>query len=178
MFPLMLFAQSRGDTINVLKPVKQLSVRLVDNYPQQAQWYNSAFVKLKNILEKDYGPDGLARGLQNKNISHDETTLLCSYAEILSDQAYTLLFSAEFSDAEQLACSAIDIDSSLVVAHINLATALLLQGKHAEAETIYCQYKDELGYLILDDLRQLAEAGVIPREIEEKVTKIKQSISE
>ena len=60
----------------------------------------------------------------------------------------------------------------------NLAAALLFQGKYAEAEKIYRQYKDEQKDSFLDDFKQFAEAGVIPKEYEVDVEKIKKILME
>ena len=59
----------------------------------------------------------------------------------------------------------------------NLAAALLFQGKYAEAEQVYRQYKEELKESFLNDFKQFAEVGVIPKEYEADVEKIKQILN-
>lgn len=52
------------------------------------------------------------------------------------------------------------------------------KGKTTEAEQIYRQYKTELKDSFLDDFKQFAEAGVIPKECEADVEKIKRMLEE
>lgn len=59
-----------------------------------------------------------------------------------------------------------------------LATALLFQGKFAEAEKIYRQQKYELKDIFLDDFKLFDEAGVIPEGREQDVERIKQLLNE
>jgi hypothetical protein len=47
-----------------------------------------------------------------------------------------------------------------------------------EAEKIYRQYKDELKDSFLDDFKQFAEAGVIPKERDADVERIKKMLGE
>ena len=70
------------------------------------------------------------------------------------------------------------VDSTQHWIATNLAAALLFQGKYAEAEKIYRQYKDELKDSFLDDFKQFAEAGVIPKEREADVERIKKMLGE
>ena len=70
------------------------------------------------------------------------------------------------------------VDSTQHWIAANLAHALLFQGKYAEAEKIYREYKSELKDSFLDDFRQFAEAGVIPKEREADVERIKRMLNE
>ena len=84
----------------------------------------------------------------------------------------------QYAESEQLAREGLAVDSTRHIIFTNLAAALLFQGKYTEAEKIYRQYMDELKDGFLDDFRQFAEAGVIPKECEADVEKIKQILNE
>ena len=60
----------------------------------------------------------------------------------------------------------------------NLAALYRQNQQLTEAETIYRQFKDKLKEGFLDDFKQYAEAGVIPKEYEEDVEKIKKMLNE
>ncbi len=96
----------------------------------------------------------------------------------LGNLSFIVLFLKNFADAEKYAYEGIAVDSTQHWISGNLAAALLFQGRYAEAEIIYRQYKDELKDEFLDDFRQFAEAGVIPKEREDDVEKIKQILNE
>ena len=83
-----------------------------------------------------------------------------------------------YPEAEQLAREGLSIDSTKIFIYTNLAAALLFQGKYTESEQIYRQYKSELKESFLDDFKQFAEAGVIPKEYEADVEKIKKMLNE
>ena len=101
-----------------------------------------------------------------------------NYAEVLGRQAYIAIFQQYFTEAEQLAREGITIDSTKHRIVRSFAAALLFQGKYAEAESIYRQYKAELKESFLEDFNQFAEAGVIPPECEADVEKIKRILND
>ena len=84
----------------------------------------------------------------------------------------------KYSEAEKYAKEALSFLPPQPLLYSNLAPALLFQGKYAEAENIYRQYKDELKDTFLDDFMQFSEAGVIPKEREADVEKIKKTLNE
>ena len=92
--------------------------------------------------------------------------------------AFNKMFLQQFAEAEALVRQAITLDTTQSVFRTTLAVSLLFQGKYAEAEQIYRQYKSELKDSFLGDLKQFAEAGVIPKEREEDVEKIKKLLEE
>lgn len=96
----------------------------------------------------------------------------------LGNLSFTVIFLKKYSDAEQYARKGLKIDSTKHWIAANLAAALLLQGQYFEAEPIYRQYKDELKDSFLDDFDQFKAAGVIPKECEEDVEKIKRMLEE
>ena len=101
-----------------------------------------------------------------------------TYTSLIGGQSFHAIFIKKYSEAEQLAREGLAIDSTQHWIASNLAASLLLQGRYNEAEPIYRQYKDELKEGLLDDFEQFKAAGVIPKEREEDVEKIKQMLEE
>ena len=60
----------------------------------------------------------------------------------------------------------------------NLAALYRQNQQLTEAETIYRQFKDKLKEGFLDDFKRWAEVGVIPKEYEADVEKIKKMLNE
>ena len=100
------------------------------------------------------------------------------YAENLGVQSIYGLFLKQFAESEQYAREGFAVDPTKHWIAANLAHALLFQGKYAEAEKIYREYKAELKDSFLGDFRQFAEAGVIPKEREADVERIKRMLNE
>lgn len=101
------------------------------------------------------------------------------YAAItLGGSSFNAFFLEKYPEAEQLARKGLELDSTQHWIASNLAAAILLQGRYAEAESIYRQYKDELKDGFLDDFEKFKAAGVIPKEREEDVEKIKRILEE
>ena len=86
----------------------------------------------------------------------------------------------EFEQSEQYVRKALQLDSSNVTSKSNLAHALLFQNRYSEAEEIYkelSQPNAETGRapsLLLSDLDELEQSGVIPEERKEDVAKIRE----
>ena len=101
-----------------------------------------------------------------------------NYAELLNDifvsQSFYSIFEKQYTEAEIYSKEALEVDSTKHVAYSNLAAALLFQGKFQEAEKIYRQYKSEMKEDFLSDFEEFSKAGVIPKNREEDVEKIKQ----
>ena len=93
---------------------------------------------------------------------------------ILVSQSFYSIFEKQYIEAENYSKEALEVDSTKHVAYSNLAAALLFQGKYQEAEKIYRQYKSELKEGFLSDFEDFSKAGVIPKNREEDVEKIKQ----
>ena len=100
------------------------------------------------------------------------------YSWRLGNQSYMSIFMNQYQEAELLAREGLTIDSTQHWIATNLAAALLFQGKYVEAEKIYHQYKNEEKESFLDDFKQFSEAGVIPKEREADVEKIKRMLEE
>ena len=101
-----------------------------------------------------------------------------NYTELLNDilvsQSFYSIFEKQYVEAEIYSKEALEVDSTKHVAYSNLAAALLFLGKYQEAEKIYRQYKSEMKEDFLSDFEEFSKAGVIPKNREEDVEKIKQ----
>ena len=99
-------------------------------------------------------------------------------ASTLGCVSYTRLFLKKYAEAEHDAREGLKLDSTQQWIATPLAPALLFRGKYDEAEKIYRQYKNEEKDIFLEDLKKFAEAGVIPKEYEADVEKIKKMLIE
>ena len=93
---------------------------------------------------------------------------------ILVNQSFYAIFEKQYAEAETYSKEALEVDSTNHIAYSNLAAALLFQGKYLEAEKIYSQYKSELKEGFLSDFEEFSKTGVIPKNREGDVEKIKQ----
>lgn len=93
---------------------------------------------------------------------------------ILVNQSFYAIFEKQYAEAETYSKEALEVDSTNHIAYSNLAAALLFQGKYLEAEKIYSQYKSELKEGFLSDFDEFSKTGVIPKNREGDVEKIKQ----
>lgn len=125
-------------------------------YSQAYQCYKQNILLLKTLC------------LSNKSKS---TKLLNS---ILVSLSFYAIFEKQYAESETYSIEALKVDSTKHIAYGNLAAALLFQGKYQEAEKIYSQYKSELKEDFLSDFEEFSKAGVIPKNREEDVEKIKQ----
>ena len=105
-----------------------------------------------------------------------------NYAElmngILVSQSFYSIFEKQYAEAEAYSKEALEVDSTKHFSYGNLAPALLFQGKYQEAEKIYRLYKFELKEGFLSDFEEFTKAGVIPKNREEDVEKIKKILEE
>lgn len=105
-----------------------------------------------------------------------------NYAELLNailiSQSFYSIFEKQYAEAEAYSKEALEVDSTKHIAYSNLAAALLFQGKYQEAEKIYRQYKPELKEGFLSDFEEFTKAGMIPKNREEDVEKIKKILEE
>ena len=127
-----------------------------EKYSQAYQCFKRNIPLLKTIYRSD---------------KNNYTELLKS---ILVSQSFFAIFEKQYIEAENYSKEALEVDSTKHVAYRNLAAALLFQGKYQEAEKIYRQYKSELKEGFLSDFEEFSKAGVIPKNREEDVEKIKQ----
>ena len=105
-----------------------------------------------------------------------------NYAKLMNSVLVNLSFCSisekQYAEAEAYSKEALDVDSTKHFAYGNQAAALLFQGKYQEAEKIYRQYKSELKEGFLSDFEEFTKAGVIPKNREEDVEKIKKILEE
>ena len=92
--------------------------------------------------------------------------------------SYVSILTKQFTLAETYSKEALEVDSTKHIVYSNLAAALLFQGKFQEAEKIYRQYKSELKEVFISDFEEFTKAGVIPKNREEDVEKIKKMLKE
>ena len=158
--------------------------RLSKTNPAQQQWYESSlnYLSLLYPVENNYLAAYKANQewlpIMRKQYEADMESQHNNYAGRLGSQSFYAIFAKQYAEAELYANEGLVVDSTQHFIYSNLAASLLFQGKYAEAETIYRQYKDELKDGILDDFKQFAEAGVIPEERKEDVERIKQMLNE
>ncbi len=106
----------------------------------------------------------------------DESSYSSFMISIIGDLSYELLFINQFEEAEKDARFVLKNAPQEHWVATNLAAALLLQGKYKEAETVYCQYKDEKNKEMLEDLKSLEEAGIITDKHKKEVDKIRKML--
>ena len=138
---------------------------LADVLAQKGQWK----------VAKKFAEDAIAsfRSMAKVNESYNYNV-----AGLLGSLSYYSVFMGNYKEAEQYAREGLSTDSTLHFIASNLALALLFQGRCSEAKQIYLQYKKELKDEFLNDFKQLAEAGVIPKEREDDVKMIKRILNE
>ena len=149
--------------INYIADYKSALANIYD----QMQQYKLCENELKGALE-------IGRSLAKDNPQNYNSVL----AGTLGSIAYCEIFIKKYYAAEQYASEGISVDSTQTWIYTNLAAALLFQGKYSEAEQIYREYKSELKRDFLNDFNQFERTGVIPKEYEEDVEKIKHILNE
>jgi tetratricopeptide (TPR) repeat protein len=164
-------------SLGISRKAAKKNPALQNNYVGSLYWLSLLYSETKNYpaiyaINQEWLP--ILKGMYENN----PDGLKSNYVSTLGNQAFYAIFMKQFIEAEQYAREAIAIDSTKHIFYTNLAAALLFQGKYGEAEEIYRQYKDELKDGFLDDLKQFAEAGVIPKECEADVEKIKKLLEE
>ena len=92
---------------------------------------------------------------------------------IYTNMSFNSNLLGKFEEAERYALEAIKTDSTKHRAYTNLAAALLFQGKTAEAEKLYRQFKSEFKDSFLSDFAEYERLGVIPEERKMDVERIK-----
>ena len=150
----------------------------------QRQWYIWSLICLNKLYSAvnnytaAYKTNQELITLKREDYNADPEGVRSDLASILSDQSLYATLLQRFSEGERFAREGLNVDSTQHAINTKFALSLLLQGKYAEAEAIYRQYKDELKDSFLDDFKQFNEAGVIPKECEADVEKIKRLLNE
>ena len=158
--------------------------RLAQNNPVQQEFYEISLYSLSMLY---LAVDNYTSACQinqewlpvlKKKYEEDKDGLRKDYAEALGNQSFYVLFMKKYTEAERYAREGLMVDSTMHWIVSNLASALLFQGKYAEAEILYRQYKDELREGVLEDFKRFAEAEIIPKKYEADVEKIKKMLNE
>ncbi|MCR5851223.1 MAG: tetratricopeptide repeat protein [Bacteroidaceae bacterium] len=158
--------------------------RISQANPAKAQWYEVVLCNLSELYStvedylKAYHLNQECLPIMKKKYEADQESQRSDYADYLGSHSCCCVFTKQYAEAEQYAREGLAIDSTKHFIYSNLAAALLFQGKYEEAEQIYCQYKEELKDSFLDDFKQFAKVGVIPKEREADVERIKRLIKE
>jgi len=181
---LLIEKEHYTDAIQSFEEALEMYRKLaIEDFSQQEYFFNSLYYLSQLYAETN-------NHLRNYEIQHELLPLLKemyeknadnvrnTYATTLGSQSFNAIFMRKYAEAEQLAREGLAVDSTQHWITTNLAHALLMQGRYSEAEVIYRQYKDELKEGLLDDFEQFKAAGVIPKEREADVEKIKRMLEE
>ena len=181
---LNLKQKEYAEAIPMFEKALDIYRRLAEKNLAQQQWYVGSLYFL-STLYPTVGNNTSAYFINQeflpyllKRYEEDKDALRHVYARTLGGQSFYALFMNKFVDAEKYAREGLGVDSTQHFIYTNLAAALLFQGKYAEAEAIYQQYKDEMKNSFLDDIRRFAEAEIIPKRYEADVEKIKKMLNE
>ena len=172
------------EAILSLEEALKLYRRIAQVNPEEYQWYQVSLDYLSQLYRavgnyaEAYQINQELLPLLKSEYEANVNDLHIEYAQTLGSQSFYAIFMKQYAEAEQLSKKGLAVDSTQHWIASNLAAALLFQGKYAEAEKTYRQYKDELKDSFLDDFRQFAEAGVIPEEREEDVERTKRMLNE
>jgi hypothetical protein len=92
--------------------------------------------------------------------------------------SYYAILTKRFKLAEDVAENALEGDSTKQWIKVNLAAALLLQGKYINAKSYYQELDEKHKKAAIDGLQKIAENGIIPPEYEADVETIKRMLEE
>ena len=120
----------------------------------------------------------MALGIYKRLAEANPQTYKPALAACYNNLAFVSVLTKLFRKAEEYSKEALEVDSTQHIIYTNLAAAYLLQGKYADAEKIYRQYKSEFKEGFLSDLEEFAKANVIPAERMADVEKIKKMLNE
>ncbi len=150
----------------------------------QQQWYERSLYFLSelyptiNNYRAAYRVNQEWLPIMKKKYLENPAANKSDYVGEVGAQSFYAIFAEQYAEAEQLAREGLAVDSTRHFIYTNLAASLLFQGKYDEAEKIYRQFKSELKGGFLDDFEKYAEAGVIPKEREADVERIKKMLNE
>lgn len=99
-----------------------------------------------------------------------------NYTHQLIIQSLCANLLGKFSEGEAYSLEVLQADSTNHMAYSNLAAALLFQGRVAEAEKLYRQYKQELKDTFLEDFVEYERLKVVPKERIADVERIKKML--
>ena len=181
---LLIDKEQYTDAIPFFEEALNIYRRLAKDDSSQQKWFYNSLDYLSQLYAqtnnhiKDYEIRQELLPLLKEMYDADAENVRNTYAATIGGQSFYAIFMKKYSEAEQLAREGLEVDSTQHWIASNLAAALLLQGRYAESEPLYRQYKDELKDSFLDVFEQFKATGVIPREREEDVEKIKRMLEE
>ena len=96
----------------------------------------------------------------------------------LVQQSVLANYLGKFKEGYQHSRQALQEDSTFQVSYANIAVSLLMQGKTAEAEQLYRQYKNDYRKVFMEHITELEQLGIIPEERKKDVERIKAMLNE
>ena len=160
------YHQKEEDDLGHLSYIDKITERFVDAEKEYKEWIT--------LLEND--------SFQLRDSTKKSIALVRTYqAEMYGNYSWNLLLKKEFALAEQKARAGLETDPSQEWIKINLAHALLLQGRSQEAEPLYIGLFDKIYTsspkqtypgAILQDLEELTKKGLIPEKVKKEADKI------
>ena len=88
------------------------------------------------------------------------------------------VYLGKFEEGEQHSRQALREEPTFQVSYANIAVSLLMQGKTAEAEQLYRQYKNDYRKVFMEHITELEQLGTIPEERKNDVERIKAMLKE
>ena len=150
---------------------------------QMDQSFENSYVSILDLLAMNYtSMKAYSRSYQyygellpiyKKLYRSDAATWREPYSNALINQSYNALFMKEFEQAEKMSKEALKVNPDNRISGTNLAAALLLQGRYAEAEKQYHNYKTEFREGLLEDLEAFEKADIVPAAVVDDVNRIK-----
>ena len=101
-----------------------------------------------------------------------------NYLRQLVQQSVLANYLGKFEEGEQHSRQALREDPTFQVSYANIAVSLLMQGKTAEAEQLYRQYKNDYRKVFMEHITELEQLGTIPEERKNDVERIKAMLKE
>lgn len=125
--------------------------------------------KSKEILEKALS--------FYERYSGDNNDYLQNKGNILANLSDLTIVLKNYGDAERYAKEALRIDPTNPTYNINLAHAILFQGRLKEAKHIYCEYMNSKQDVVFEDFMRYEREGAIPEKQLLDVYDIKRTLS-
>lgn len=160
---LNIYRQLSNNNTNTYKAETAKLLRNLANLLDKRQCWNSSEQMFLEELEI------------NKKLASDQPTrFTADVARTYGNLSNHAILMGDFDKAAQYAKEGLSCDSTKLFIHANLAAALLFGGQYDQAAIIYQQYRSELHDIFLDDFEQFGKLGVIPKEREKDVERIRQ----
>jgi tetratricopeptide (TPR) repeat protein len=126
---------------------KKAYLELIKAYPQYAEFQQN-LLSIEDLLYKVYYANKEWRtqyelALEQTQRKKEQNRPSAELAQSYNWLAWAALYAREFAEAEKYSLLGLAADNTQEWMNVNLATAYLLQGKYAQAEAIYQQWKDK-----------------------------------